>query len=82
MTLADLAAILGLAVLAMLYVGFRLGEKGGCPNCHGPGGSCGTPSRACSREEGSLADTDPAPPMSEAESEGERDVPRTRRTGR
>lgn len=41
MTLTDLAAILGLAVLAMIYAGFRMGERGGCPSCGGPGG-CAT----------------------------------------
>lgn len=55
MTLADLAAVLGLAVLAVVYVGFRLGEKGGCPNCGGPG-ACAAPSaEECSRPEDEMA---------------------------
>lgn len=51
MTLADLAGILGLVVLVAVYVGFRLGERGGCPSCHGPGG-CGADEKACVREPG------------------------------
>lgn len=51
MTLADLAGVLGLVVLVAVYVGFRLGERGGCPNCHGPG-ACGTEDATCARESG------------------------------
>jgi len=56
MTLADLAAILALAAMAVIYVGFRLGERGGCPSCGGPGGSCTRPSDACEADVGPVDD--------------------------
>lgn len=51
MTLADLAAVLGLAALAVIYVGFRLGERGGCPGCGGPGSACETRDQSCAGPE-------------------------------
>lgn len=84
MTLADLVAILGLVAMAVVYVVFRLGERGGCPSCGGPGGSCASSSSDdCARGGGETDRTEEVPgPGSGRTTETSPTPPRSGRRGR